>query len=32
MHLKVPDPKRLASSKDEAYIDGRDFIFGNGGC
>ena len=31
MHLKVPDPKELASFKDEAYFDGRDFIFGNGG-
>lgn len=31
MHLKVPDPKGLASFKDEAYFDGRDFIFGNGG-
>ena len=29
MHLKVPDPKGLASFKDEAYFDGRDFIFGN---
>jgi 4-amino-4-deoxy-L-arabinose transferase-like glycosyltransferase len=27
----VPDPKGLASFKDEAYFDGRDFIFGNGG-
>jgi hypothetical protein len=31
MHLKVPAPKGLASFKDEAYFDGRDFIFGNGG-
>jgi len=31
IHLKVPDPKGLASFKDEAYFDGRDFIFGNGG-
>jgi hypothetical protein len=31
MHLKVPNPKGLASFKDEAYFDGRDFIFGNGG-
>src|SRR5580692_9280407 len=31
MRLKVPDPKGLASFKDEAYFDGRDFIFGNGG-
>lgn len=31
MHLKVPDPKGLASFKDEAYFGGRDFIFGNGG-
>jgi hypothetical protein len=31
MHLKVPDPKGLASFKDEAYFDGRDFIFGNSG-
>jgi hypothetical protein len=31
MHLKVPDPKGHASFKDEAYFDGRDFIFGNGG-
>jgi len=31
MHLKVPDRKGLASFKDEAYFDGRDFIFGNGG-
>jgi Dolichyl-phosphate-mannose-protein mannosyltransferase len=31
MHLRVPDPKGLASFKDEAYFDGRDFIFGNGG-
>jgi hypothetical protein len=31
MHLKVPDPKGLASFKDEAYFDGRDFVFGNGG-
>ena len=25
MRLKVPDPKGLASFKDEAYFDGRDF-------
>jgi hypothetical protein len=31
MHLKVPDRKGLGSFKDEAYFDGRDFIFGNGG-
>ncbi len=31
MHLKVPASKGLASFKDEAYFDGRDFIFGNGG-
>ena len=31
MHLRVPDPKGLPSFKDEAYFDGRDFIFGNGG-
>jgi 4-amino-4-deoxy-L-arabinose transferase-like glycosyltransferase len=31
MHLQVPPPKGLASFKDEAYFDGRDFIFGNGG-
>jgi tetratricopeptide (TPR) repeat protein len=31
MHLKVPPPKGLASFKDEAYFDGRDLIFGNGG-
>jgi hypothetical protein len=31
MHLKVPDSKRKAFFKDEAYSDGRDFIFGNGG-
>lgn len=31
MHLNVPEPKGLASFKDEAYFDGRDFIFGNGG-
>lgn len=31
MHLRVPDPKGLGSFKDEAYFDGRDFIFGNGG-
>ncbi len=31
MHLKVPDSKGNAYFKDEAYSDGRDFIFGNGG-
>jgi hypothetical protein len=31
MHLKAPDPKGIAYFKDEAYSDGRDFIFGNGG-
>jgi dolichyl-phosphate-mannose--protein O-mannosyl transferase len=31
MHLKVPDSKRKGFFKDEAYFDGRDFIFGNGG-
>jgi hypothetical protein len=31
MHLKMPDSKGLQSFKDEAYFDGRDFIFGNGG-
>jgi hypothetical protein len=31
MHLKAPAPKGLAAFKDEAYFDGRDFIFGNGG-
>jgi 4-amino-4-deoxy-L-arabinose transferase-like glycosyltransferase len=31
MHLKVPDSKRNRYFKDEAYSDGRDFIFGNGG-
>ncbi len=31
MQLNVPAPKELASFKDEAYFDGRDFIFGNGG-
>jgi dolichyl-phosphate-mannose--protein O-mannosyl transferase len=31
MNLKIPPPKGLASFKDEAYFDGRDFIFGNGG-
>jgi hypothetical protein len=31
MHLKVPDSKRNGFFKDEAYSDGRDFIFGNGG-
>src|SRR5580700_11474481 len=30
MHLKVPDPKVFGFFKDEAYSDGRDFIFGNG--
>ena len=31
MHLRTPAPKHLASFKDEAYFDGRDLIFGNGG-
>lgn len=31
MTLKVPNPKGLASFKDEAYFDGSDFIFENGG-
>jgi hypothetical protein len=31
MHLKVPDSKGNRFFKDEAYSDGRDFIFGNGG-
>jgi len=31
MHLKVPDSKGNRYFKDEAYSDGRDFIFGNGG-
>jgi Dolichyl-phosphate-mannose-protein mannosyltransferase len=31
MHLKAPRPKTNTFFKDEAYSDGRDFIFGNGG-
>ena len=31
MHLKVPAPKGLPFFKDEAYFDGRDLIFNNGG-
>ncbi|HUZ05265.1 MAG TPA: glycosyltransferase family 39 protein, partial [Acidobacteriaceae bacterium] len=31
MHLKTPPPKGLAFFKDEAYFDGRDLIFANGG-
>src|SRR5579862_7398440 len=31
MHLKAPEPKRNTFFRDEAYSDGRDFIFGNGG-
>ena len=31
MGLKIPPAKQFASFKDEAYFDGRDFIFGNGG-
>jgi hypothetical protein len=31
MHLKAPDPRANRYFKDEAYSDGRDFIFGNGG-
>jgi hypothetical protein len=31
MHLKAPDPRANTFFKDEAYSDGRDFIFGNGG-
>jgi len=31
MHLKAPDPRGNTYFKDEAYSDGRDFIFGNGG-
>jgi 4-amino-4-deoxy-L-arabinose transferase-like glycosyltransferase len=31
MHLKAPDPRANTYFKDEAYSDGRDFIFGNGG-
>jgi len=31
MHLKAPDPRANTDFKDEAYSDGRDFIFGNGG-
>ena len=32
MHLSVPPPMRqTAFFKDEAFLDGRDFIFGNGG-
>jgi hypothetical protein len=31
MHLKTPPPKGLPFFKDEAYFDGRDLIFNNGG-
>ncbi len=31
MHLKTPAAKGLAYFKDEAYFDGRDLIYGNGG-
>lgn len=31
MHLKAPDSRANTFFKDEAYSDGRDFIFGNGG-
>jgi hypothetical protein len=31
MHLKTPPPKGLAFFKDEAYLDGRDLIYSNGG-
>ncbi|HEY0784643.1 MAG TPA: glycosyltransferase family 39 protein, partial [Acidobacteriaceae bacterium] len=31
MHLQTPAPKGLAFFKDEAYLDGRDLIYGNGG-
>ena len=31
MHLRTPPPKHLAFFKDEAYFDGRDLIFDNGG-
>ena len=31
MHLNVPPPKEFGSFKDEAYFNGRDLIFGNGG-
>ena len=30
MHLRVPDPKGLATFMGEAYFDERDLIFGNG--
>ncbi|WP_446744988.1 ArnT family glycosyltransferase [Silvibacterium acidisoli] len=31
MHLKTPPSKHLAFFKDEAYMDGRDLIYNNGG-
>jgi Dolichyl-phosphate-mannose-protein mannosyltransferase len=31
MHLRTPAPKGLAFFKDEAYFDGRDLIYDNGG-
>ena len=31
MHLKTPAPKGMAFFKDEAYFDGRDLIYDNGG-
>ena len=31
MHLRVPPPEGLPDFKHEAFADGRDFIFGNGG-
>jgi len=31
MHLKTPAPKGMPFFKDEAYSDGRDLIYGNGG-
>ena len=31
MRLKAPEPRANTFFKDEAYSDGRDFIFGNGG-
>ena len=31
MHLKAPDLRANTYFKEEAYSDGRDFIFGNGG-
>ena len=31
MHLKIPPSKGLSDFKGEAFLDGRDFIYGNGG-